>query len=189
MTQGKTIKLFLIDGDANGRISCELSNWSGKAYKIPRTKIKDCTDREDLQNPGVYLLLGKDEQGNELVYIGEAELILTRLNSHLNSKDFWNEVIVFLSKDGNLNKAHIKYLENRLHFIALEVKRYKVENSVIPTKSSLSESDRSEMEVFLENIKVLVSTLGHKIFDSKREGRNEVLSQIFTIKSQNGADA
>ena len=68
-------------------------------------------------------------------------------------------------------------------------REYKVENSVVPTKSSLSESNRSEMEVFLENIKVLVSTLGHKFSDSKREGRNEVLSQIFTIKSQNGADA
>ncbi len=100
MTQGKTIKLFMIEGDANGRISSELSNWSGKAYRIPRTEIKDCTDREDLQNPGVYFLLGKDEQGDELIYIGEAESILTRLNSHLNSNDYWSEVIVFMSKDG-----------------------------------------------------------------------------------------
>jgi len=88
VNHGKTIKLFLIDGDANGRISCELSNWSGKAYKIPRTKVKECADRDDLQSPSVYLLLGKDEEGIELVYIGEAESILTRLNSHLNSKDF-----------------------------------------------------------------------------------------------------
>ena len=68
-------------------------------------------------------------------------------------------------------------------------REYKVENSVVPTKSSLSESDRSEMEVFLENIKVLVSTLGHKIFDSKREVHKENLSPIFILKSQNGADA
>ena len=88
-----------------------------------------------------------------MVYIGEAESILIRLNSHLNTQDFWNEVIIILSKDENLNlnKAHIKYLENRLHNIAVDVKRYKVENSVMPTKSFLSESDRSEMEVFIEN--------------------------------------
>lgn len=48
MKFGKTIKIFLIDGDPNGRMSCELSNWSVKAYKIPRIKIKDCTDRNDL---------------------------------------------------------------------------------------------------------------------------------------------
>ena len=61
MKFGKTIKIFLIDGDPNGRMSCELSNWTGKAYKIPRIKVKDCTDRDDLGSTGVYLLFGKDE--------------------------------------------------------------------------------------------------------------------------------
>jgi hypothetical protein len=52
MKFGKTIKIFLIDGDPNGRMSCELSNWTGKAYKIPRIKIKDCTDRDDFNEYG-----------------------------------------------------------------------------------------------------------------------------------------
>lgn len=172
MKFGKTIKIFLIDGDSNGRMTCELSNWTGKAYKIPRIKIKDCSDRDDLSNTGVYLLLGKDEDGNDLVYIGEAETILTRLNTHLNQKDFWNEAIVFVSKDDNLNKAHIKYLENRLYEIAKYVKRYKIENTVIPTQSSISESDKSEMEEYLENIKILVNALGHKLFEGRRENQN-----------------
>ena len=59
MKFGKTIKLFLMDGEPNGRMTCELSNWTGKAYKIPRIKVKDCVDRTDLKNPGVYLLFGK----------------------------------------------------------------------------------------------------------------------------------
>ncbi len=154
MKFGKTIKIFLIDGDPNGRMSCELSNWSGKAYKIPRIKIKDCIDRKDLESTAVYLLFGKDEDGRDLVYIGEAETILKRLNQHLTQKDFWNETIVFLSKDDNLNKAHIKYLENRLHEIAKTANRYKIENSITPTQSSISESDRAEMEEFIENIKM-----------------------------------
>jgi hypothetical protein len=189
MKFGKTIKIFLIDGDPNGRMSCELSNWTGKAYKIPRIKIKDCTDRDDLTNTGVYLLFGKDEEGNDLVYIGEAESTLKRLNQHLNQKDFWNETIVFISKDENLNKAHIKYLENRLHEIAKTAKRYKVENSSTPTQSSISESDRAEMEEFIENIKMLVSTLGHKVFDEKREFRPKQKQEIFFIKSARGAEA
>jgi len=49
-TFGKTIRLFLIDGSPQGRMSCELSNWVGKAYKIPRTMIKDSADREELNN-------------------------------------------------------------------------------------------------------------------------------------------
>jgi len=188
MKFGKTIKIFLIDGDPNGRMSCELSNWTGKAYKIPRIKIKECTDRDDLMSTGVYLLFGKNEEGKDLVYIGEAESILKRLNQHLNQKDFWNETIVFVSKDDNLNKAHIKYLENRLYEIAQLAKRYKIENSVIPTQSSISESDRAEMEEFIENIKMLVNTLGHKVFDEKREFKPKQKHEIFSIKAARGAD-
>lgn len=188
MKFGKTIKIFLIDGEPNGRMSCELSNWSGKAYKIPRIKIKDCSDRNDLISTGVYLLFGKDEEGKDLVYIGEAESILKRLTQHLNQKDFWNETIVFISKDENLNKAHVKYLENRLHDIAISSKRYKVENSITPTQSSISESDRAEMEEFIENIKMLVNTLGHKVFDEKREIKPKQKQELFSIKAARGAD-
>lgn len=189
MTFGKTIKIFLIDGDPNGRMSCELSNWTGKAYKIPRIKIKDCTDREDLISTGVYLLFGKNDDGKDLVYIGEAETILKRLNQHLNQKDFWNETIVFISKDENLNKAHIKYLENRLHDIAKNANRYRIENYITPTQSSISEPDQAEMEEFLENIKMLVNTLGHKVFEEKRDFRPKQKKESFFIKAARGADA
>lgn len=188
MKFGKTIKIFLIDGDPNGRMSCELSNWSGKAYKIPRIKIKDCTDRSDLTGTGVYLLFGKDEEGKDQVYIGEAESILKRLGQQLSSKDFWNETIVFISKDENLNKAHIKYLENRLHEIAKAAGRYKIDNSIIPTQSSISESDRAEMEEFIEYIKLLVNTLGHKVFEEKREFKPKQKQATFFIKAARGAD-
>lgn len=187
---GKTIKLFLIDGEPNGRMTCELSNWTGKAYKIPRIKVKACTDRPDLQNTGVYLLFGKNESGDDKVYISEAESVLKRLGQHLTQKEFWNEAIVFISKDENLNKAHIKYLENRLYDIALKVKRYKLENSTVPTQSSISESDTAEMEEFIGNIKILVNTLGHKVFEDKRETATGKKSKtVFSIKSTRGANA
>lgn len=189
MKFGKTIKIFLIDGDPNGRMSCELSNWTGKAYKIPRIKIKDCSDRDDLVSTGVYLLFGKDEDGKDQVYIGEAESILKRLSQHLAQKDFWHETIVFISKDENLNKAHIKYLENRLHDIAKSANRYKIENSITPTQSSISESDRAEMEEYIENIKMLVNTLGHKVFDEKRDFKPKRKQEPFLIKAARGADA
>ncbi len=190
MAFGKTIKIFLIDGDPNGRMSCELSNWTGKAYKIPRIKIKDCIDRKDLNSTAVYLLLGKNEDNKDLVYIGEAENVFNRLNQHLSQKDFWKETIVFISKDENLNKAHIKYLENRLHDIACKTNRYEIENGCKPTLSSISESDRAEMEEFIENIKLLVNTLGHKVFEEKRETSiNSKPKELLFIKSARGCDA
>jgi hypothetical protein len=188
---GKTIKLFLIDGEPNGRMTCELSNWTGKAYKIPRIKIKDCNDRPDLTNPGVYLLFGKNETGKDLVYIGEAEIVYKRLTQHLTQKDFWTEAIVFISKDENLNKAHIKYLENRLYDLAKIVNRYHVDNNTVPTQSSIAESDREEMEEYIENIKILINTLGHKVFEDKRENKShqQQAKETFYIKSARGADA
>ena len=139
----KTIKLFLLDGIPNGRMTCELSNWTGKAYKLPRNMIKDSAKREELSNTGVYFLFGKPDITSEkdVIYIGEAENIIKRLSQHLNEKDYWNEAVVLISKDDNLNKAHIKHLENRLHQIAVKINRYEVKNSNTPTQPSISESD------------------------------------------------
>lgn len=185
---GKTIKLFLIDGEPSGRMTCELSNWTGKAYKIPRIQIKESYNRTELKNPGVYLLFGKDENNNNLVYIGEAESIIDRLKQHISQKEFWNEVILFISKDENLNKAHIKYLENRLYEITLNNNRYKLENSSTPAKSSISESEIAEMEEFIENIKLLTNALGHKVFESLvNESIKRKKSKIFEINAARGA--
>jgi len=188
---GKTIKLFLIDGDPNGRMTVELSNWTGKAYKIPRIKVKDCSDRTDLTSTAVYLLFGKDETGKDLVYVGEAENALKRLTQQLTQKDFWNEAVVFISKDENLNKAHIKYLENGLYGIAKSVNRYQIDNSTVPTQSLIAESDRAEMEEFIENIKILTNTLGHKVFEEKREIKTLQQQEEYTfyISAARGANA
>jgi hypothetical protein len=191
---GKTIKIFLIDGEPNGRMSCELSNWTGKAFKIPRKKIKDSSDRPELENTGVYILFGKSDktENKDLAYIGEAEGIYKRLMQHVASKDFWNESLVFVSKDENLNKAHIKYLESRLYEIAINVNRYELENSNIPPKPNISESDKAEMEEFIENIKLLVNTLGFKIFEELRQVNQTAEEQeknTFYIEAARGANA
>lgn len=46
--RGKSINLFLMDGEPNGRMKCTLANWTGVAYKIPRTKLDSCKGRDDL---------------------------------------------------------------------------------------------------------------------------------------------
>lgn len=165
-THGRTIKLFLIDGDASGRWTAELSNWTGKAYKIPRSMLKGCGDRVELRQPGVYFLFGRDDvEDRQLVYVGEAENVYERLHQHLSGKEFWNEAIAFISKDGNLNKAHIKYLEHHFHAAAINAKRYGVENSSVPTESSVSEPEEAELQEFMDNAKVVVSALGHRVFE------------------------
>ncbi|MCF6170725.1 MAG: GIY-YIG nuclease family protein [Bacteroidales bacterium] len=187
---GKTIKLFLIDGEPSGRMTCELSNWTGKAYKIPRIQIKESYERKDLKKTGIYLLFGKNDEGKNQIYIGEAETIIDRLKQHLSQKDFWNEVILFISKDENLNKAHVKYLENRLYELTKEVKRYSIENNSTPAKSSISESEIAEMEEFIENIKLLTNTLGHKVFEKLvNDSIQKTDRTVFLINAARGAKA
>lgn len=95
---GKTIKLFLMDADPEGRMVCELSNWTGKAYRIPRGKVKDCANRPELKSTAVYLLFGRPESlsGKSRAYIGETENAYNRLVQHVSEKEFWNEAVVFI---------------------------------------------------------------------------------------------
>ncbi|MFC4409019.1 GIY-YIG nuclease family protein [Chungangia koreensis] len=190
MLHRKTIKIFLIDGDPNGRMACELSNWTGKAYRIPRIAIKDSVDRPELNGTGVYFLFGEDEESIPAVYIGEAESILSRLNQHVKEKDFWNEVIVFISKDDYLNKAHVKYLENKFYLMAKQANRYHVLNGNIPPAPSLSESDQAEMEEYIFHSKILMSTLGHKVFEEAYQPKEnkDPIEKLFRLQSNRGAE-
>jgi len=189
---GKTIKFFLMDADPDGRIICELSNWTGKAYRIPRGKVKDCADREELISTAVYLLFGKAESSTvkPKVYIGETENAYKRLVDHVSEKEFWNESVVFISKDENLNKAHIKYLESRLFELATSALRYDVQNGNTPTRSFISESDQSEMEEFIEYIKMLINTMGFKVFEPliKQRTIEGDKNEGLYIKSARGAN-
>lgn len=189
----KTIKLFLMDADPEGRVMCELSNWTGKAYRIPRGKVKDCSDRSDLKGTAVYFLFGKPETSvaKPKVYIGEAEDVYKRLGQHVTEKEFWNESVVFISKDENLNKAHIKYLESRLHENAVLSNRYEVLNANTPPRSSISESDKAEMEEFIEYVQMLINILGFKVFEPLITdlGSSSADVQNLYIKAARGADA
>ena len=154
-----TIKLFLIHGDAKRLRTAELSNWTGKAVAGPRSELEGILAREEAVKSGVYFLIGTDsESGKSAVYIGEAESIRDRLRGHLD-KDFWNHVIFFISKDENLTKAHVRYLEGRLIEQAKLAGRALVMNGQ-SSGSKLPESDRQDLEIFLEKIHQLMPVLG-----------------------------
>jgi hypothetical protein len=162
MRSSATIKLFLPHGDPKRLRTAEVSNWTGKALAAPRTELEDLIRREELDKSGAYFLLGNDPKtGASLAYIGEAEVIRDRLKQH-RSKEFWVSVVVFVSKDENLTKAHVRYLEARLMEEAKAVGRYVLENSNV-TGSRLPESDREDMEVFLERVRQVLPLLGSDI--------------------------
>ncbi len=157
-----TIKLFLPRGDAKSLRTAEISNWTGKAVAAPRTELDELLAREELEKAGVYILIGSDPQTNAArAYIGEAEVIRERLKQH-KTKEFWVSAIVFVSKDENLTKAHVRYLESRLLAEATEIGRFTLEQN-LASGSKLPESDREDMEVFLARIRQLLPVLGSDI--------------------------
>lgn len=154
-----TIKIFLAHGDPKRLRTAELSNWTGKAVAGPRTEFESILAREEAANAGIYFLTGTDtETGKQAIYIGEAESIKDRLKSHLE-KDFWNQVVFFTSKDENLTKAHIRFLEGRLIEEAKQSGRAVLKNAQA-SGAKLPESDREDMEVFLEKMQQLLPALG-----------------------------
>lgn len=172
--RGKSINLYLMDGTANGRIKCTLANWTGVAYKIPRTEIENCKDRDDLKQSGVYFLYGiSDQTGENVVYIGQAgarkngEGILYRLQEHKRNpeKDYWTEAVVFTTSNNSFGPTEISYLENRFCKLATEARRYTVKNGNDPTLGNITEEKESEMEEFVEYAKIIMGTFGHQIFE------------------------
>ncbi len=154
-----TIKLFLVHGDAKRLRTAELSNWTGKAVAGPRSELDSVLARDEASKPGVYLLSGVDAvSGRPTVYIGEAESVRDRMRGHLD-KDYWNHVVFFVSKDENLTKAHVRYLEGRIIEQARSAGRALVMNGQ-SSGSKLPESDLEDMEAFLERIHQLMPVLG-----------------------------
>ena len=163
-----TIKIFLVHGSPTGLRTAELSNWSGKAVAAPRNELSSLLKREELSSPGIYLLTGVDpETGEKAIYIGEAEDVSNRLKNH-SSKDFWNAATIFVSKDENLTKSHIRYIEGKLITLAIESSSSMVVNSA-SSGSKLPESDAAEMDIFLEKCLQLLPVLGVTDFNNPIE--------------------
>lgn len=166
MNFGRSIRIYLADGTPSGIRHVEIANWSGQAIACPRSRFAELSKWGEANRPGVYFLFEKQnaDSGNR-VYIGESENVIKRLSDHDRNKDFWNEVIIFTSKDENLTKSHVKYLESRLVSIGIEAERYQMENSNTPTESNLPRADKDAMEEFIHNLKIIIGTLGHKLLE------------------------
>ena len=166
MSVGKTIQIFLPDGSPKSIKIAEITNRTVQVILIPRAKLELAYSRKELENVGVYLLIGNpDEKENPIVYIGEAENSLNRLKQQNKAKDFWATALVIVSKTHGLTKTHIKYLEWFCYTEAEKTNRYRLENSTIPTKPHVSESMESDLLDNFETIKVLITTLGYPVFE------------------------
>lgn len=168
MARGKVISMYLIDGEANGKIKASISNWNGIAYKIPRHLLEECKELEAFKQSGVYFLFG-----NNMVYVGQAEVrkngkgIHQRILDHENDryKNCWDEVVIFTRKDNSFGRTDISYLENRFYNKAIKAGRFQVQNGNEPTIGTVTEEKESELEEYIDQAELILGALGYKVFE------------------------
>ena len=161
-----TLRIFVADGDPDGLRIVERSNWNGKALMFPRVLYTKVRSRAEFKLPGVYLLLGPRPDGDgDTLYIGEGDPVYDRFESHYANKDFWTRAVFFVAGLGQLNKAHVQFLESQLIARAKAAKQMPLENANTPTEPTLSEEDRAVMEVFLQNLLGMLPVLSIHAFE------------------------
>ncbi|MGK2951931.1 MAG: GIY-YIG nuclease family protein [Thiobacillus sp.] len=180
-----SLRIFVADGDPDGLRLVERSNWVGKAIVFPRALLPKIKQRAELNQTGVYLLLGPREDGEgEMLYIGEGDPVRPRLESHYAQKDFWNRAVCFVAAPGQLNKAHVQFLEANLVRLAKAAKRLPLDNANHPAEPSLSEADCADMQVFLENMLGMLPVLGIHAFEQAAPLAATVAQTVLTCRGK-----
>lgn len=180
-----SLRIFVADGDPDGLRLVERSNWVGKAVVFPRALLPKIKQRAELSQTGVYLLLGPREDGEgEMLYIGEGDPVRPRLESHYAQKDFWNRAVCFVAAPGQLNKAHVQFLEANLVRLAKAAKRLPLDNANHPAEPSLSEADCADMQVFLENMLGMLPVLGIHAFEQAAPMAATVAQTVLTCRGK-----
>lgn len=193
MSRGKTIQIYLTDGEPTGIRTAELTTSISKAVIIPRKRLSEASSRSELTQAGLYFLFENQGQGSDSrVYIGQSLNCLKRLKEHNSDgkKDYWNLAVAFITKDNSFTPTHLSYLEHMAITKAKEARRYPVENVVQPANFAISESMESECEDHFDVIKVLLGTLGLPVFKrlSQSEPTEEAQDQVFKLEKR-GANA
>lgn len=177
MNIGKTIQIFLPDGNPRSVKIAEITSRTVQGVFIPRSKLDIISERNELNNVGIYFLIGSsDEESKQTVYVGEAEDCLVRLKQHNKGKDFWNVALVVISKTKYFTKTHVKFLEWFCHEEIKKVDRFKLDNSSLPNRPYISESMEADLIDNFDTIKTLISTLGYPLFDRiEKPEKKEIL--------------
>lgn len=163
---GKTVTTYLIDGEPKGTQYSFISNKICQMFVVPRSNLSYLNEQEKLQKPAFYILIGEDEATKPQAYIGETENFKERVKDHDNKKGFWQKALIFVSKDEDITKADVQYLEHKAIAEAKKANTFVLsENKQIPKAPNLPEHQRDAMDEFFEDIKFLVSFMGCNIFD------------------------
>ena len=167
MSEPFTIRVFVPDGDPEGVRIIDRMNWTGVGIAFPRSKWHDVKKRSEFYKSGVYILVGYQEEDDELqtLYIGQGDGIRNRIEAHFQQKDFWDWGISFVSNSGGLNRAHITWLEYALIKRANKAGRCHLDNGNFPQEPALTESEKADVQGFLKEIIQILPLVGLRVFE------------------------
>lgn len=177
-SRGKTIQVFLTDGSPRGIKTAEITSNIEQAIFIPRNKVKDAARIDSISakinDAGIYFLFGEDDYSTKpLVYIGQSRNCYDRVKNHDQNKDFWNHVVIVLSKTNSFTTTHIEYLEQLAIDKAIKANRYTLKNNINPNQLTVPAPLEADLLDNFDTIKILLSTLGFTLFELlKNEDRN-----------------
>lgn len=165
-----TIRLYIPDGNPNTFKIIDKMNWTGVGLELSRDVWETHKNRKEFDQAGVYLLIGYGEESElPTVYIGQGDGVRGRIDSHIKTKMFWDKVLVFISSNGGLNRAHITWIEWALIKRANIIGRCKLDNSAYPTEPILTESERADTQEFLNEMLSIFPLVEIKVFDKAKK--------------------
>ena len=163
---GKTVTTYLIDGDPKGTRYAFISNKICQMFVVPRSNLSYLNEQEKLQKPAFYVLIGENDITKPQAYIGETENFKERVKDHDSKKAFWQKALIFVSKDADMTKADVQYLEHKAIAEAKKANTFILsDNKQTPKAPNLPEYQRDAMDEFFEDIKFLASFIGCNIFE------------------------
>ncbi len=185
----KTIQIFLPGGDPQGIRMAEITTRIMQAIEVPRSLLADFLKMPEAEQVALYFLIGSADDGEvPQVYIGQTGDLVNRLTSHNKNKEFWERVVVVLSKTNNMTQTHALFLEWFCIQAVRNAGRYSDQNGNSgsrPHTPAPLEADCLEM---FETASTLLATLGHPLFVSLTRSPDPVNDGNLFFCTGSGAD-
>ncbi len=165
--KAKTINLLLYDGDLDGVISIEDSNWNaGELYSAPRESVSELLKTDACNKYGVYLLLSSSK-----VYVGQSSDLAKRLTQHTIGKDWWESAVILTTNNDSLTHSDIDYLENVLIEKAFELERLDCDNRKKGNPPKVDKFRKVYLGQYLEEALFVMQLIGINVFAEDKSGK------------------
>ena len=177
MSEPFTIRIYVPDGDPESIQVVDKLNWTGVGLSFPRRKWPEVKNRSEFSSMGIYILSGYDtnfkEADDDLVeddlstiYIGQADVLQSRIDAHYKNKDFWDRCTIFTTTNNSLNRAHVHWIEYALIDKAKNSGRCHLDNEVSPKEPRLTAPDKADTKAFLKEILQILPIMNVRVFET-----------------------